>query len=167
MKKIFPLLLLLLPFWAGAQTTISGTVSDTTNNKQLTNSVVSLLRKTDSVLVQFTRSGSNGNFLLKNVRPGDYLVFITHPTFGDYIDRLTITDSGKIALGSIAMTPKSKLLAEVIVRSANGAIRLKGDTIEYRADSFKTTANANVEALLNCRAYRLTATARLQRRARK
>ena len=42
---------------------------------------------------------------------------------------------------------KAKLLQEVIVKSGIG-FRIKGDTTVYTADSFKVSANANVEELL-------------------
>ncbi len=45
------------------------------------------------------------------------------------------------------MTPKSKLLAEVLIRTGS-PIRIKGDTTIYTADSFKVRAGANVEDLL-------------------
>ncbi len=45
------------------------------------------------------------------------------------------------------MIPKSKLLAEVIVKSGS-PIRIKGDTTVYTADSFKVREGANVEELL-------------------
>ena len=50
-------------------------------------------------------------------------------------------------LGKVFMIPKSKLLAEVILKSG-APIRIKGDTTVYTADSFKVRAGANVEELL-------------------
>ncbi|MEI9807698.1 MAG: hypothetical protein WDO16_07375 [Bacteroidota bacterium] len=45
------------------------------------------------------------------------------------------------------LIPKSKLLAEVILKSGS-PIRIKGDTTVYTADSFKVRPGANVEELL-------------------
>ncbi len=51
-------------------------------------------------------------------------------------------------LGQVAMILKSQLLAEVVVQHKLGAIRIKGDTTEYVADSFKVAPGATVEDLL-------------------
>ena len=46
------------------------------------------------------------------------------------------------------MILKSKLLETVVVSGNKGAVRIKGDTTEFNADSFRTQAGANVEDLL-------------------
>ena len=125
---------------------IKGTVSDTVEKKNLSNSVVAVLRKTDSVLVKFTRSDKDGNFYLKGLPAGSFIVLVTHPTFADYVDEVTLTNS-EMNVGTFPMTPKSKILEEVIVKQ-NVAIRMKGDTIEYKADSFKVREGATVQDLL-------------------
>jgi hypothetical protein len=125
--------------------TLKGVVADTIDKKNLQNTVISLLR-TDSVLVRFTRASRNGDFSINNIDPGKYIVMITHPYVGDYFDKVTIKH-GVNDLGKIFMIPKTKLLAEVILKSGS-PIRIKGDTTIYTADSFKVRAGANVEELL-------------------
>lgn len=39
-------------------------------------------------------------------------------------------------------------MEEIIVRQKISAVMIKGDTIEYRADSFKVAAGATVEDML-------------------
>ena len=46
------------------------------------------------------------------------------------------------------MILKSRLLAGVIIKGTKAAIRIKGDTTEYNASSFKIEPNARVEDLL-------------------
>lgn len=125
---------------------VSGSVKDTATKANVKNAVVALITPKDSVLKNFTRVKDDGTYLLKNVTPGKYIVTVSHPNFGDYVDDIEIKSSNE-SLGLIAMTPKSKLLEAVIVKSGN-PIRLKGDTTIYTADSFKVSANANVEELL-------------------
>jgi hypothetical protein len=43
---------------------------------------------------------------------------------------------------------KSKLLHEVVIQAAKSAIRTKGDTVFFQADSFAVRRNANVQELL-------------------
>src|SRR4030095_324538 len=72
---------------------------------------------------------------------------IRHTVLGDYFDKIAVAPGEVKDLGKIAMTPKSKLLAEVIIKSGS-PIRIKGDTTVYTADSFKVREGANVEELL-------------------
>ncbi|HNK27371.1 MAG TPA: carboxypeptidase-like regulatory domain-containing protein, partial [Ferruginibacter sp.] len=129
-----------------AQNNISGSVSDTSQNKSIANAVVLLLTPKDSVLYKFTRTDAKGSYTFRNVKPGDYILMTTHPYFADFVDNVSVTET-TTAIPAIAVTSKSKLLQEVIVKSGN-PIRVKGDTTIYTADSFKVSANANVEELL-------------------
>jgi hypothetical protein len=131
-----------------AQTSsLKGSVVDNTENKNLQNTVISLMRAKDSVLVKFTRADRAGNFSISNIKEGEYIVMITHPYLGDYFDKTEIKPNVVNDLGKINMIPKSKLLAEVIIKSGS-PIRIKGDTTVYTADSFKVREGANVEELL-------------------
>ncbi len=131
-----------------AQTaTISGTVTDTVNHNKLQYAVVSLLQKSDSLLYKFTRADKNGNFSLKNIKEGLFTVIISFPAFADYVDDVEVKPGADIRLGNINLINKSVLLKEIVIRQ-NNAIRLKGDTLEFTADSFKVRANANAEELL-------------------
>lgn len=126
---------------------IKGSVTDTSEKKNLFNSVVAVLRKSDSVLVGYTRSDRAGNFTLRKLPAGKAIIMVSHPTYADYIEETDLAQSANIDLGKIFLTQKSQLLQEVIVSNA-GAIRIKGDTTEYKADSFHLKAGATVEDLL-------------------
>jgi Outer membrane protein beta-barrel family/Carboxypeptidase regulatory-like domain len=132
---------------AGAK--VSGIVSDTTEKKQLTNASVLLLRPADSILIRHTRSDASGRFQLNNVPKGHYLLLVTFPYYADYVDEIDAPDSGGILkLPPVPMVLKSKLLETVVVNGSRGAVRIKGDTTEFNADSFRTEAGASVEDLL-------------------
>jgi hypothetical protein len=151
MKKTTILLALLfiisIPVLA-QQAVLKGTVIDTSEKRNLANTVIALLRPADSVLVSFTRSNTTGQFTLQKLPPGKFIVMVTRPAYADYYDRVDLTPGATIDLGKISMTLKSQLLAEVVVQHKLGAIRIKGDTTEYIADSFKLSAGATVEDLL-------------------
>ena len=150
MRKQFVLVLALafLTLFASAQSgSLKGAVVDNSDNKNLQNTVVSLMRAKDSVLVKFARADKAGNFSISNLKEGEYIIMITHPYLGDYFDKTAIKPDLATDLGKINMIPKSKLLAEVIVKSGS-PIRIKGDTTVYTADSFKVREGANVEELL-------------------
>ncbi len=147
-QLILVLCLILFVHFVSAQTaSLKGTVADNTDNKNLQNTVISLMRAKDSVLVKFARADKAGHFQLSNLKEGDYILMITHPYLGDYFDKPIIKPNEVTDLGKINMIPKSKLLAEVIIKSGS-PIRIKGDTTVYTADSFKVREGANVEELL-------------------
>ncbi|MFT3823450.1 MAG: outer membrane beta-barrel family protein [Chitinophagaceae bacterium] len=150
MKKLTVFLLLLVAAHCSIaqHALIKGTVIDTSEKKNLSNSVVALLRKGDSVLVSFTRADKAGHFNLKELPSGKFIVLITYPTFADYYYDVELQDTSVTDLASVPMITKSQLLQEFVVTQKLGAIRQKKDTTEFIADSFKVAPNANVEALL-------------------
>jgi Outer membrane protein beta-barrel family/Carboxypeptidase regulatory-like domain len=133
-------------FATAQNSTITGNIKDTSSKTNVQNAVVALLSPKDSILKAFTRVKEDGSYSLKNVAPGKYIISVSHPTFGEYVDDIEIK-SAQQSIGPIALTTKSKLLEAVIVKSGN-PIKIKGDTTIYTADSFKVSANANVEELL-------------------
>ncbi len=151
MKKLTISLLLFFICMASIEAqniSIKGVVNDTLNKESLSNSTVTLLRAKDSLLVKFTRSDKEGKFELNKLLADKYILMITYPAFADYFETITVGEKPEVDLGLVRMTLKSKLLEDVIVRSRIAAIRLKGDTIEYKADSFKVSPGASVEEML-------------------
>ena len=130
------------------QGSLKGFVTDTLNKQQLSNAVIALLRTKDSVLVNYTRSDKEGRFEMANITGGKYIVMVTYPNYADFVDIISIADNQPTDLGKIPVITKATLLQEVIVKQRVSAIRVKGDTTEYKADSFKVSANADVQELL-------------------
>ncbi len=139
--------LLLFAFIAShsQQAVISGKVVDSSEKKNLYLAVISLLRKSDTTLVNFTRSNASGEFVLPETDTGQYVMLVSFPRFADYMEQLEIKGSADI--GNVSMTLKSKVLEEVIIRTGS-AIRIKGDTTEFVADSFNVKEGGTVEDLL-------------------
>ncbi|MDI1305361.1 MAG: hypothetical protein PSX42_11035, partial [bacterium] len=139
-------ILFLFSFSAFSQkANLSGVLTDGSEKKPVYNSVIALLTPIDSILYKFTRSDKEGNFNLKNVKAGNYILMTAHSQYADYVDAIIVNENEK-NLGTIALISKIKLLREVIIKK--GSIRIKGDTTSYRAGDFKVDANANVEELL-------------------
>ena len=128
--------------------TVRGTVYDTINKQTLVNGSVSLLRQKDSVLYKFARSGEKGMFELNNLKAGKYSILVTYPLYADYTDNFELTDTSKLDLGIVRMILKANLLNDVIVKSKISAIKINGDTTEFKADSFKVREGASVEEML-------------------
>lgn len=139
-------LLSLLSFSVFAQkTNVSGVLTDNNEKTPVYNSVVALLTPKDSILYAFTRTDKKGNFALKNVKAGNYIVMTSHRHYADYLEDITVSETEK-NLGTINLVSKINALREVVIKT--GSIRIKGDTTSYRASDFVVSANANVEELL-------------------
>jgi hypothetical protein len=125
---------------------IKGTVKDTTEKKVLSLASVNVLRAKDSVLVKTVRTSNTGEFTIASLPVGNYIVMVSYPQYADFTDKITV-GSTPLTL-SIAIDTKAHILKEVIVKNTVSAIRVKGDTTEYKADSFYVTPNADVQELL-------------------
>ncbi len=154
MKKTIPAflltgLLLLCLFTTGfTQNGFKGTIKDSSENKLLKNAVISLLKPADTVLVKFTRSADNGTFLIDKIVPGKYILEVTFPGYATFSDIVESKEGTITNLNYINIIPKAKLLEEIVIQQKVAAIRIKGDTTEFKADSFKVGPNANVQELL-------------------
>ncbi len=126
---------------------VKGSVTDTLNNTPLPMASVVLIRTSDSVIAAHTRTRADGTFQASVSKPGKYFLRITFPSFADYIDALNIKKATTI-LGDLPMVSKSHLLKEFVLTQQIAAIKIKGDTTEYMADSFKVKEGATVEDLL-------------------
>lgn len=151
MRIFLPIsLILIISLHTAAQNiTIKGNIADTTAHISLSNAVIAVLRANDSVLLQFTRSHKNGGFKL-NTLPGiKSFIMVSYPNYADFIDTLFIQPGQTVIdLGTIYLETKAHLLQEIIVQQRVAAIKVRGDTTEFKADSFHTGPNANVQDLL-------------------
>lgn len=127
---------------------IGGVVIDSTNKTGIENAVVVVLRAKDSIIVLSERSQVNGSFKLSTLLDGQYILVVMHAGYADFVELFTISANTFMSFGRINMTLKEHLLKEVIVKNTFRSIRLKGDTTEFTADSFKVKLNATVEDLL-------------------
>jgi outer membrane receptor protein involved in Fe transport len=125
---------------------IKGSVWDTLNNNALQRASVVLIRAKDSVIETHLRTQADGSFDARVKTMGKYLLRISFPSFADFTDALNVKKD--MDLGQLPMVSKSLLLKEFVLTKQVAAIKIKGDTTEYMADSFKVRENATVEDLL-------------------
>jgi hypothetical protein len=144
---LFFILLYAFPQIVFCQTSsIKGKLADSASSEKPVNAVISVLRQKDSTLVKFSRSDKSGNFQIDQLDSGNYVVLITYPKYGDFVDRIALKPGENRDLKTIYLTGKAKLLQEIVIKQA--AMRMKGDTTEYNADSYAVKPNATVEDLL-------------------
>lgn len=132
---------------AFSQNILKGKVIDSSENKKLQNSIVALIDLRDTTLYRSWRAGADGGFSISKIPAGKYTLLISYPRMADFLQELNITDTSAIDLGNISMITEAKLMQEVVV-TAGRAMRMRGDTLEYTADSFAVKPGANVQALL-------------------
>lgn len=147
MKYVAFVLLTLGSFKVSAQGLIlKGTVRDTVDKKFLKNASIVLLHAKDSVLYKTTRSQDDGQFELSEVNKGNYILMVAYPQYANYLENIEL--NGSIDLKIIPLNTKVHLLKEVIIKNTVSSIRVKGDTTEFKADSFRVTPNADVQELI-------------------
>ncbi len=128
---------------------LKGTIADSVEHVKLGTSSVSILQEKDSVLVKFGYAKADGTFMLDGLHKGKYILLVAYPDYADYAEQFSL-DSANTAhdFGNISMSPKSRLLQEVIIKGTASQMKIKGDTTEFNARAFVIQPNANVEDLL-------------------
>lgn len=125
---------------------VNGQITDTVEKKPVWQASVILLRAADSVLQAAVRTDPSGKFTIPPQLTGKYILQVSYPKYADYIAVLELDKHAE--LGQIPLISAFYLLKEIVIKSPSSAIRIKGDTTEFVADSFKVTPNADVQELL-------------------
>ena len=149
-KVILWILVSLFSIIASSQNTISikGKIIDKQSNLPLESATVYLTSKKDSTVIDYTISGRKGDFQFQTRKKSE-AVFLKVSFLGyqNYQVEMPEIDSDK-ELGNIFLTELDTSLDEVVLKSEAPPIRIKNDTLEFDAASFKVGADANVEKLL-------------------
>lgn len=150
MKKIvsiLPFLIILISFGSFAQNIqIKGKVVDDVK-APVSDMTVYLSKAKDSTLIQYATTDITGLFTIdiKNVDEPSYLTF-SLLGFKDKIEKFDKINQS-IDLKEVLMETDSDLLSEIVIVT-DAPIRVKNDTLEFNASSFKVRPDANLEALL-------------------
>ncbi|MBL7728931.1 MAG: outer membrane beta-barrel protein [Dinghuibacter sp.] len=128
---------------------LKGRLRDTSSSAPVfSNATVYLVYSADSVLAAFTRCDEEGRFQLRNLPQARYQLLIRYPGYAEYMYELDLTTLPEYDLGVVNLKNKVKMLEEVVVKGRVPSIRIRGDTTEYKADSFYVPPNATVQELL-------------------
>jgi len=150
MKNILPLLFFIsgITFLNAQNITLKGKVTDVETGLGIEAATVYLNRVQDSTLIDYTISDKNGSFLL-HVRKTDKptKLKVSHVIYENYTrDFQSISDP--VDLGEIKLNLHANMIDSVVIQSDIPPIRIKNDTLEFNASSFKVRPDANVETLL-------------------
>lgn len=149
MKKGLPLLLFLCVFFqlnAQSQTsTVTGTVLDENTKEAIELASIRIMNAKDSAYVSGTVTNENGKFTI-GLKTGNYIAQIS---FLGYKNKfVNINARGNVALGEIMLSDDGVLLGEAEIVAIAPEIVVKGDTVEYNADSYKVQESAVLEDLI-------------------
>src|SRR5690554_4877145 len=150
MKKILSLVLFLMflsgHFSFAQNIQIKGKVVDE-SNIPIEDMTVYLSKAKDSTLIQYSTTDDAGLFSM-NLSAVNEPSFLTFSLIGyqDYVEKFEILNETK-DLETIKVKDDSDLLSEIVIVT-DAPIRVKNDTLEFNASSFKVRPDANVEALL-------------------
>lgn len=102
----------------------------------------------DSSLIDYTITDKNGAFSF-DLKKSDNPIWlkVSMVSFEDYKVTLNNISESK-DFGIIAMKDEAKMLGEIVIKSEAPPIRIKKDTLEFNAASFKVRPDSNVQTLL-------------------
>ena len=146
MKK-FTLILFLLAVAFVTKAQVKGTVVDSASKKPIDKAVIGLVVKDKPADTSYTFTNEKGEFGFDIVPSSNFSVVITNSGYAPVAKFVPVKQPEKtISIGTVILAQRATMMDEVTVVSA--PITIKEDTVEYRADAFKTKEGAVVEDLL-------------------
>lgn len=151
--KLFSTILLVLLLQSvnlfANQRNLKGSVQDSLG-VPLQSASVALLDPQDSTLVGFSITNQQGSYTLTAIRDGDYLLQVALMGYYTYYKPVTVaaTTDADLGIQALQLNKEAAILDAVIVSGEKIPVRVKGDTLEYNAGSFKVKPDAVVEDLL-------------------
>lgn len=118
------------------------------DGQPLSSSAAVLMNPADSTLRYFSITGNNGQFEMRGVRQGSYLLQVSllgYRTFYRNID-VPVAPDGNI--GQVLLISKIFGIDEVTITGERIPVRIKADTIEYDAKAYSTKPDAVAEDLI-------------------
>lgn len=150
LRTLLPVLFVLLSCAAFGQNsfTIKGKAISKEVNLPLESATIYITAAKDSTVIDYTISNKNGNFSISVKKLNQPFIVkvasLGYQTWEKEFPKLT----SDIDMGEIFISDAVTTLGEVEIVSEAPPIRIKNDTLEFNASSFKVRPDSNVEALL-------------------
>lgn len=129
--------------FAQAQNKITGTIKDS-NNAALSFSNVVILQPKDSALVTGTVSDAEGNFEIKNINNGNYILQTLMIGYDPFFQTLEITNEKSNIVLTIIMKVDAQNLDEVVVKAKKPLYEKKADRMVVNVQSQITSSSKSV-----------------------
>lgn len=151
MSKIYSFLFLLLFFYsvnAQNEIVIKGTVYDINTQVPLELATVYFSNVKDSTVIEYANTDKDGVFKI-TTKKYDKPVFlkVNYMGYQPYVEEQSALLESK-DFGKVYLLQNTNVLNEVVIKSDAPPIRVKKDTLEFNAASFKVRPDANLEVLL-------------------
>ena len=148
-RKIFVVLLCLLAINVNARQVITGTLTDKETVKAVDGASVELLMLPDSASVEFTRSSSEGLFILyKADTAKTYCLRVKHLAYRTLVMPVVKKKSSINNLGNIVLEPKTFNIKEVVINGSKVTVTELGDRTVYGIpDGFKKSSADGLDVL--------------------
>lgn len=132
------------------KSTIMGKIIDSLTSEKLPLATVTVFKASDSTILTYRLSSSTGQFTIPGLITGTKLrLIVSFSGYKPYRYEFEIPiKSTQLSIGTILMQRAQNELEEVLVVAEIPPVRIKKDTIEFNASSFKTLPNALVQDLL-------------------
>ncbi len=143
MKKLNLLILLLLPLFCLAQSTLKGKVANET--KSLEWAEISILNK-EGKIIDGTTTKEDGSFEI-NLKNGFYKIEISLLGFANYEKEISLEKNTD--LGIIILKENETKLVEVVVQSKKKTIEQKTDRLVYNLENNVTTTGGDALSAIN------------------
>ncbi|MFC2107178.1 outer membrane beta-barrel protein [Bacteroidota bacterium] len=148
MKRILLLFLIFKAITIQSQDfTINGKINDSTSNIPLVGANIIVSAIDDSTNSKYTISSADGSFIIKSLTPSKYSIKVSFVGFTSYNSQFEITNTN-LELGDIFIKQSSEELKEFSITDQVPMATIKGDTVQFNADAFKTNPDATAEDLV-------------------
>lgn len=142
------LLLLLLPLGLTAQVSLKGKLIDKESKVPLEAATVYLTSVKDSTTIDYTITSKSGEFTIGTQKLSQpFYLKTSYVGYQDFVRKFESLNEA-VDLGTIEAEEAGNTIDEVIVKAEAPPVRVKSDTLEFNASSFKIRPDANVETLL-------------------
>lgn len=129
--------------------TITGSVVDASDSTAMGQCTIKLLTARDSAFVAGGATEDNGTFKLTGINNGRYILQFSYIGYNNLNKHVKVSaENPNVRLGKLAMSENTIVLKETVIVGKKTEIKVKEDTVEYNADSYKTQPNAVMEDLL-------------------
>ncbi|MBK7870055.1 MAG: TonB-dependent receptor [Saprospiraceae bacterium] len=145
---ILATLVFLLPlriFGQQSSVTVSGIIKNKVSNEVLSFVNVVIKKSSDSSAVSGTISNEEGLFILSDIKPGDYILYISFIGFNTYSKALFVgSNSAYLDLGVIQLEESAQQLDEVVVTATQDAVSGKMDKKTYAVEDNVSQSGGSV-----------------------
>lgn len=137
-------------FYSFAQKNIvvNGRIINQKAESSIGSATVYLIHSKDSSVIAYTISDKYGHFKLETKSKAENVIFRISAEGYQEISKTFKNISQDVDLGVFKLLEYENKLNEVVIKSIAPPIRIKKDTLEFNASSFKLRPDANVETLL-------------------